>query len=125
MIHRGNFSRGRKEKLLDIPLQDGDIVKGNFAQVAPHTDMATYFNGKQVVVEGNGLNCDFPINVAHMSGLGSATPIHKSLCTHIHEELGNAVDPCPEDCEHVIDSDELIVDGVSLGTSYLYEDKIV
>ncbi len=115
-------------RLEDYNLQDGDILEGNFSQSVPHTDIGKYFNGKNVTVRNyNLVNCDIPKNVTLDNNHGGALHIHKSLCGNLHPNrvINGDLPACPENCSHVVGTDEIKIDGIDLEKIYHYKDKVV
>lgn len=112
----------------DYNIQDGDIIEGNLSQSRPHTDLTGYSNGKNVTIRNyNLMNCDVPGNVTLDNKHGGHLLFHKSLCGHLHKNRvdNGDLEACSENCEHVKDFDEIIIDSESTGKIYHYEDKVV
>lgn len=100
--------------------QDGDVFeKCNFAQLAPHTPI---FAGVRNLTfrDCNLMNCDLPPDAKVECCLSGA---HISFCSHLHPEF--PLEPCADNCEHVVGTDEIKVNGVIVETVYQYEDKRV
>lgn len=55
---------------------------------------------------------------------GKRYGVNKSKCKHLHPEITELANEV-ENCEHVIDSDEIYVDGILADTIYYYEDTII
>lgn len=114
-----NYSLGRR------PIPDVDnghkFVGDNFTQLFPHTAILTGKTGIQFE-NCNLCNCDIPAD----STRKHSPNVQLSFCSNLHPEwvaLGLSV--CAENCEHVIDTDSVTIDGQALGTIYHYQDKIV
>lgn len=109
---------------LPTGIEDGDIFIGcNLIQIVPHTAICAGITG--LTFTGCNLtNGDVPGDaiVEDCGGYGR----HKSRCSHLHPEMvdkGLAV--CADNCSHVVDTDEVYVDGVLVDTTYHYMDTRV
>ena len=92
----------------------------NFTQAKPHTKVFEGVTGL-VFKNCNLLNCDLPDDAK----VEDCLHIHKEFCANLHPEWSAYLDAEPEDCSHVVDKDEVTVDGQVVDTIYYYEDKIV
>lgn len=105
----------------DMPdIENGHtFTEYNFYQKYPHTDI---FVGKTglTFVGCNLLNCDVPGDAT----IEDSLHIHKSLCSHLHPEY-NIQPVCVDDCEHVVDTDEVWIDSVLVDTTYHRKDLVV
>ncbi len=66
------------------------------------------------------MNCDIPKDAVAEGCLRC----HVSFCSHVHDgwiEKGLAA--CADDCEHLVDTDEITVNGVLVDTVRHYADK--
>lgn len=96
--------------------QGGDVFEMcNILQYLPDT---------QICIGRSGLvfrNCNM-INVIVPVGslVIECNTAKKDFCTHIHPEMG--LPPEAENCRHMVDINELIVDGVQVAISYNRED---
>ena len=118
--HR-NFSYS---KLDNLSAENGDEFIGcNFSQANPHTDICEGVTGL-TFRDCNLCNCDVPQDAECIG----CTPRHISRCTNIeyHASIVDLIDhTCDEDCEHVVDTDTVTIDGVVVDTIYYYEDTAV
>lgn len=112
-----NFSRG---KLTTLNAENGDTFIGcNFTQELPNTEILP--KKKNLIFQGcNLLNCI----VDASSTIEDCLHIQKSFCSHLNPNWSN-LPQCPENCSHVVDSDEVIIDGQTLGLEYHYEDTVL
>lgn len=118
MIYNRNFSGNRISELADI--DNGEIIeKCNLTQFVPHTEI---LSGKTGLTfrDCNLINCDVPGD----SIIERSNNTQISFCYNLHPE-GYGLDPEPENCPHVVDTDELIVDSVIIDTIYTYKDTIL
>lgn len=111
----GNYSLERLELL---GAQPGDIFEHvNFSQLVPHTSILSGISNL-TFIQCNLVNCDLPGD-AIING-GNSTQI--SRCSHLHPKWN--MDQCVENCQHVVDTDEIIIDSVVVDTIYHYKDTI-
>ncbi|MCP3683577.1 MAG: hypothetical protein GY861_12890 [bacterium] len=108
-----------RSKINNYEVSSGDeFVQCNLSRSVPHTEI---FKGLTELkfIDCNLLNCDVPKGSVIVGGLH----IHKSICSHLHKNRLDAgeITECEENCEHVIDSDEVFPDFIV----YKYEDKVV
>ena len=118
MIKGKNYSRG---KLIRCPIpSNGDIFEQcNFSQEKPYTILFAGINNL-TFIKCNLFNCSPPENAQ----LDMCTNIQKSTCSHLHPKW-TTLDECPENCSHVVDIDEITIDGVLVDTIYHYEDTLL
>jgi len=111
-----NFSR---DKLANLVVGNGDTFEScNFSQPIPHTKICEGYTGL-TFVSCNLANCDVPPDaVVENCGVRQ-----KSRCSHLHPEWG--LSECIEDCIHVVDTDEVWIDGQLVEIIYHYEDKAI
>lgn len=114
-----NYSLGIKP-LPDI--ENGHTFTGdNFLQLNAHTKI---FEGKigLTFINCNLTNCDPPPDSVFIG----IRPKQASFCSHVHPSwIERGLPECIESCEHVIDTDEITIDGVVVDTVYHYSDKAV
>ena len=114
IIKKGNWSR--RDPGDEIP--DGaTIAGGNFSQVHPDTPIMV---GKPLTIHGG--------NWANVRKDPAWTVTKRkfpqvSRCAHVNPDFPEL--SCPENCEHVVDTHELLIDGVVVETIYEYADKRV
>lgn len=100
-------------------IEDGRTFTGdNFIQKNPYT---LIFAGKIGLkfVNCNLTNCTLPGDAI----TEGSHPKQRSFCSHVHPKW--ELDMCPENCEHVVDTDEIYIDGVLIDKIYSYADKAV
>ena len=100
-------------------VSDGDeFIRCKFTQKSPHTEI---LHGKTGLVfhRCNLINCDLPED----STFDLCVMMHRDHCYHLHPEIDLDVEV--ENCRHVIDVDEVIIDGQILHTEYTREDTVV
>ena len=116
-----NFAFTRGLPLPDV--EDGHVFERyNFCQAVPHTKI---FEGKKGLVfrNCNLTNCDVPEDAVVE---GTVRSKHRSFCSHEHPRwVAKGLPECSETCEHLVDTDELKVDGVTVYKKNLYKDKKV
>lgn len=112
IIKNKNFSRGR---IVDFNPQSGDVIEScNLSQMYPHTVITDVVGLK--FKSCNLVNCDVPEGTV-VEGC-NITQI--SRCGNLHADYD-----CAVDCEHVVSSEQIIVDGVIVETIYDYQDRRV
>lgn len=113
-ITQGNWSF--RDPGDDIP--DGSVINGgNFSQLQPNTAILV---GKTLTIRGgNWVNVQ-PDPAWTIEG-GNWTQI--SRCAHLHPEWSSL--SCVENCSHVINTDEVWIDGILVDTVCHYEDTIL
>ncbi len=100
-------------------VENGQVLTDcNFTQYEPDTAI---FEGVAGLTfqNCNLTNCTVPAD-ADVIGC-NVTQV--SRCSHLHPEL--PITQCAEDCDHVVDTDILEVDGEVVETIYHYEDKVL
>jgi hypothetical protein len=89
----------------------------NFSQAVPHTKILEGVKNL-TFIQCNLVNCDVPAD-AIIDG-GNVAQV--SRCSHVHSDWG--LSECAENCEHVVDSDEIKIDGITIDKVYHYKDKL-
>lgn len=113
----GNYSFASDNPIPDVA--NGHVFEGdNFIQQFPNTAI---FSGKTGLkfINCNLTNCSLPSD-AIVEGTFLK---QRSFCSHVHPRWG--LTECIEDCEHVVDTDEIIIDGITVDTIYHYADTAV
>ena len=119
-----SFKNYSESSLNPLPkAESGDIFEScNFVQLKPHTII---FEGleKLTFISCNLTNCDIPSD----SKCESCKPYHVEFCSHVIPKMAERglIPVCPENCTHVVDTDELIIDGLTIDTIYHYANKVV
>lgn len=122
IIKNKNFSKGFLSKLSGMNIQNNDTFLGcNFSQTVPHTKVLDGFTGL-TFQKCNLINCDVPID--SIIDDCSHYKRYVEYCTNLHPTKVNGV-PCSENCSHVTETDNIIIDSVPIATIYKYEDKEV
>ena len=115
-IEGGNWSH--RDPGDDIP--DGSTInKGNFSQLQPDTAIMT---GKPLTINGgNWVNVQ--ADPAWTINGGNWAQI--SRCSHLHPEwISKGLSECPDNCNHVVDMDEIWIDGDCIDTIYYRKDIV-
>lgn len=95
---------------------NGDTVEGhNFTQKFPHTSIGTGITGLKFK-NCNLVNCDIPADAT----TESCNNTQISRCGHLNDDY-----ECVAECEHMINKEDIMIDGVLIDTLYEYEDKVV
>lgn len=114
-----NYAFGRKP-LPDV--KNGHVfIRDNFTQMFPHTKL---FEGKTGLrfINCKMVNCDLPPDAV----CEDCRPYHMDWCANVHPNwIDRGLPECTLACRHAVGYDEVIVDGVSLGRLYQYEDTAV
>ena len=117
---RANWSMNRIDskygRLEDCNVQDGDVFERcNLSQIEPTNmfDLVENLEFRQC----NLVNCILPLS----SSVENCNTAQISRCSNLHQEW-SFKNPCPENCDHVVDIDEIIIDGVTIDTIYHYKD---
>lgn len=116
-IARGNWSF--RDPGDSIP--DGSVISGgNFSQIAPQTEILV---GKTLTITG-GNWCNVAVQPQWTVSGGNWCQV--SRCSHLHPELvDRGLDECVANCSHVVDTDEVYIDGALVDTIYRYEDTVL
>lgn len=113
------FTRGKT-----IPeVNNGQTIeRWNLNQMLPHTELFTGIIGLRFV-KCNLVNCDLPNDAV----LDDCVRCHLSYCSNVHPEWVEkfGLDECTEDCDHVLDTDEIYIDGILVDTIRHYQDRTV
>lgn len=108
--------------MLPIPeVENGHTFEGdNFIQLYPHTAILVGVTGLKFI-KCNLTNCDIPADATHDTAKGQV-----SFCSHVHPNwVAKGLTECTQDCEHLVITDTIVIDGVTIDTVYHYEDKVV
>ena len=115
-IERGNWSF--RDPGDDIA--SGDTINGgNFSQLEPDTAILA---GKSLIINGGNW-----VNVRQDEAwtVNGGNWAQVSRCSHLHPEwVAKGLTECAEDCSHVVDTDEIYIDGELVDTIYTYEDTV-
>jgi len=117
MIHkRGNYS------FKQPPFQEGDtITGGNYQQLIPNTEICADIENL-TISGGNWINCKKKPTWIITGGNWAKI----SRCSNLHPEwIQFGLDECSTTCSHLIDTDEIWIDGELVDTIYHYEDTII
>jgi hypothetical protein len=122
MISRKNFSF-EKISLLEEQLANGDIVEDcNLSQAVPGTQVCENF-GQLTFRRCNLTNCAVPAD----SVIEDCNTFQVSKCSHLHPGLleKGFIEECPAECDHVVDTEEVRIDGELVAIIYHRKDKVV
>lgn len=112
-----NYAFMTNNPLPDI--ENGHVFMGdNFIQKDPHTLIFTDKAGLKFI-NCNLTNCALPGDVI----TEGSHPKQRSFCSHVHPKW--ELNGCVEECEHVVNTDEIYIDGILVDKIYYYEDKAV
>lgn len=115
-ISNKNFSHARINNLIVL---DGDTVENcNLSQPHPNTFVCVGISNL-TFIGCNLVNCSVPIDAI----VEDCLTIQKSFCSHLYPHWDLLI--CVENCEHVIEVDEIWIDGILLNTIYHYEDILI
>ena len=116
-----NFSFGKLR--LFKPKNNEVYYQNNFSQAKEHTKVIPDDITDLILIEPNLVNCDIPSKpgIKVIGGLH----IQKSFCTHLHPNMVPPLTPCPVNCQHLVNTDTVTVDGKEALKSYRYKDKVV
>ncbi|MDY0208365.1 MAG: hypothetical protein RBR82_17345 [Pseudomonas sp.] len=108
MIKNKNFSH---QRIANFMPANGEVIEDcNFTQPTPWTPIAEGVSGL-TFRNCNLVNCSPPSDSVVES------------CNRA--QISRHTEACPVDCEHLISSENIIVDGVVVDTILVYEDKVV
>ena len=111
----GNYAFMTRDPIPDV--LDGHVFTGdNFIQKVPNTQILVGKN-KLKFINCNLTNCKLPADAI----VEGTFVVQKSFCSHIHPRWGLA--ECVENCEHVVDIDEIVIDGIIIDIVYRYAAK--
>lgn len=94
------------------------FIRVNYASLTPH-NKPFGSTGGLIFIQCNLLNCNLPVDAQKISCLHC----HKSFCANLHPSFNLPAEDI--NCEHVVDSDTVTVDGKLVITNYKYEDQVV
>ena len=112
-----NYSFPTDKKLPVI--KDGHTFTNcNFMQEKPNTEI---FKGISNLTfkSCNLVNCKLPADAKIIS----SNTAQKSFCSHLNPKWD--LPKCEINCQHVIDTDVIKIDNVTIDTIYHYEDKVI
>lgn len=102
----------------DPDLPDGSVIEsGNFTQLIPETEIMV---GNQLIINGGNF-----VNVKQQPEwiINGGNWRNLAFCSHLHAHLvSHGLPPCAIECSHMIQKDEIEIDGVVVDTIYTYED---
>lgn len=108
-------------KIGAIPYEDGDVFDNcNLMRKAAGTDPFPDRSRKVTVRGGNAVNCVFGNNVTIE---GNPNRTQKSFCAHLHPAWGLQAEA--DNCAHVVETHEIIIDGEQVDLEYEREDTVV
>ena len=100
--------------------QNGDVIEsGNFSQLVPNTEIMA-----SLTLTINGGNFT---NVKKQAGwtVNGGNWTQTSRCSHEHPEwIAIGLAACATECSHMLNKDEIRIDGVLIETVYTYGDTI-
>lgn len=109
----GNFSLGR---LSNLEVSNGDtLLRCNFTQAQAHTAICEGVTGLTFEKCNLG-NCDVPGDAI----VTDCNTAQLNRCVHLHPNWGLPAED--DDCDHVVDTDEVWIDGELVDTIYHYKD---
>lgn len=116
IYQKKNYSRG---KLSNLSVSNGDtFIECNFSQLVAGTEIANSYTGL-TFEKCNLMNCEVPGDAV----VERCLTVEKSCCSHLHPGVG--LTTCSDNCSHVVDTDEIWIDGVLIDTVYYYKDTII
>jgi len=93
----------------------------NFSQAEPNTIIFAGVSGL-TFRRCNLSNCQLPADAI----IEDCLRIQKSFCSHIHPRwVDKGLPECDEDCSHLVETDEIVIDGVAVDTIKHYKDNLV
>jgi hypothetical protein len=107
---------------IDPDLTDGSTIDGgNFTQAVPGTEI---LKGKTLTINGGNWTNVKQQPEWTVNG-GNWTQIER--CSHLHPRLlsKGLIPACSTECSHMVEKDEIYVDGVLIDTVCHYEDQYV
>lgn len=100
-------------------VENGHVFTGdNFIQQYPNTPIFEGITGLKFI-NCNLTNCSLPGDAI----TEGSHPKQRNFCSHVHPRWG--LTECIENCEHVVDTDEIQIDGITVDTVYYYSDTEV
>lgn len=100
-------------------IQNGHVfTNDNFIQKEPNTKIFAGYTGLKFI-NCNLTNCTLPGDAI----TEGSHPKQRSFCSHVHPRW--ELDECVEECGHVVDTDEIYIDGMLVDKIYSYADKAV
>lgn len=101
----------------DPECENGDEFHNcNIIQKQPNTEICAGKTGLRFV-DCNLINCKLPSDAVFE---GHPIIVQKSFCYHLHPRWNLPTEP--EDCPHVVDADEVTIDGQVVGIIYHRKD---
>lgn len=113
-----NFSR---DKINTISPSPGDIFRRcNLSQINQNTIIFAGIENLHFEY-CNMVNCVKPANSTIIGGLF----VQIDFCGNLHPKMAPLLsNPCLENCRHVINTDEIQINGITIETIYYYEDIV-
>lgn len=113
-----NFSYNR---INEIEVSNGDVfINCNLIQINPYTPIFLGRNNLSFV-GCNMINCSLPVD----SIIENCNIAQIDRCTNKRDDLLIYKEACEERCIHVVDTDEIWIDGVLLDLIYYYKDTVL
>jgi len=103
-------------------LAAGDHIDAcNLTQLNPHTVIASEVTGL-VFTDCNLINCALPPDAQ----INRCNTAQISFCSHLHPDwIERGLPLCPEDCDHLIETTEVSIDGAVVAAERQYEDRVL
>ena len=117
MVHKMlSFVKSNFSKFAELNPQPGDVFEMcNFAQPVSHTKIPDSYEG--LTFQGcNLINIDPPADAILLNSPNSQW----DRCSHLHPNWD--ISQCVDNCDHVVDTDEVWIDGILIDTIYHYSD---
>jgi len=99
-----------------VPSNGDHFINCNLTQPQPNTAIFSSITGLRFT-RCNLCNCNVPGDAV----LENSPNRHINFCSHLKPKMAEYTSGCVEACSHVVDFDEVIIDGTSLGKVYHYK----
>lgn len=107
----------------ELPEPVSGVVEGhNLLRGQPHTKIYEGIRGL-TFRKCNLTNCDVPPDAV----VDDCLVGHVSFCSHLHDRWldKNHIAQCGDDCEHLTETDEIVIDGQVVDSVKHYADRVV
>ena len=106
---------------IDPDIADSSVIgESNFTQLTPDTEI---MKGKTLTINGGNF-CNVKLQPEWT--INGGLWIKRSFCSHLHSDwIEKGLTECDTECSHMVEKEDIIIDGQVVDTIYTYEDTLI